>query len=77
MRTASVMSVSLQPGISAQVTRIAKEEKRTVSDVFREALREYTAARVLRDVRKQARKTAKKLKIKPEDIESLIDFGRH
>lgn len=77
MRTASVMSVSLQPGISAQVARIAKEEKRTVSDVFREALREYAATRVLRDIRKQASKTAKKLKIKPEDIESLIDLGRH
>lgn len=76
MRTAKVISVSLSPDMTDEVQEIAKEERRSVSEVFREALRQYVAGRTLNSVRKQARKIAKKKKIRPEDIEDLIDKGR-
>lgn len=76
MQKVKIISISLSPDLNDEVSQIAKEERRTVSEVFREALRQYVAGRILVAVRKQARKTAKKKKIKPEDIENIIDEGR-
>jgi Arc/MetJ-type ribon-helix-helix transcriptional regulator len=76
MRTAKIVSISLPPDIQDEVNQIAKEERRSISEVMREAFRQYAATRVLSTVRKQAKKTNKKLKLKPQDIENLIDQGR-
>ena len=76
MPKVKIISISLPPDLNDEVSAIAKEERRSVSEVFREALRQYAAGRILAAVRKQARMTAKRKKIKPEDIEDIIAKGR-
>lgn len=76
MKTAKIISISLSSDLNKEVVRIAKEERRTISEVFREALRRYAANRILSEVRRQARKAAKKKNIRPQDIERIIDEGR-
>ena len=76
MRTAKVISISLPPDMNAELVQIAKEERRSVSEVFREALRQYAATRAVAEVRRQARKAAKKKGIKPDDINRIVHEGR-
>ncbi len=76
MRTAKVISISLPPDMTDELQEIAKEERRSVSEVIREALRQYATGRTLNAVRKQARKIAKKKGIKPKDIDRIVHEGR-
>ena len=76
MRTAKIISLSLPPDMEKEVQKIAKEEHRTISELFREAFRQYLANRDLAAVRKEARKVVKKMKLKPEDIAELVAAGR-
>jgi Arc/MetJ-type ribon-helix-helix transcriptional regulator len=41
MRTAKTISITLPPELLAQAQEIAKREHRTMSELFREALRRY------------------------------------
>ena len=59
-----------------EVQKIAKEERRTISELLREAFRQYLANRDLVAVRKEGRKIAKKMKLKPEDVEKIVREGR-
>jgi len=76
MRSVKIVSISLPHDLSEEVSEIAKEERRTISEVFREALRQYAAGRVVSKIRKQVSKVVKRKKIKPEDIEDIIDENR-
>ena len=76
MRTAKIISISLPPDLNQEVTKIAQEERRSISEVFREALRQYAANRAVTLVRKQIKKGVKR-KLSPNDIEDIIDEGRH
>lgn len=74
MRTAKVISISLPPDLNEEVAIIAEEERRSISEIFREALRQYAASRTVSEIRKQIKHTKKK--VKPEDIEKIIDSDR-
>lgn len=76
MRTAKVISLSLPPEMEKEVLKIAKEEHRTISELFREAFRQYLANRDLSAIRKEGRKIGKKMKIKPEDVAGIVRSGR-
>lgn len=76
MKTAKVISLSLPPDMEKEVQKVAKEEHRTVSELLREAFRQYLANRDLAIVRKEARKIAKKMKLKPEDVARIVREGR-
>ena len=76
MRTAKVISLSLPPDMEKEVQKIAKEEHRTISELFREAFRQYLANRDLVSIRKEGRKIAKKMKLSPEDVEKAVRAGR-
>lgn len=76
MRTAKVISFSMPPEMEKQAQKVAKEEHRTISELFREAFRQYLANRDLAAVRSEGRKVAKKMKLKPEDIEKIVRDGR-
>jgi metal-responsive CopG/Arc/MetJ family transcriptional regulator len=52
-RTAKLLTISLPPDLYIVAERVAKEEGRTRSELFREALREYL---LTRDVRQEAKK---------------------
>ncbi len=75
-RNAKIVSISLPPDMQTEVNQVAKEERRTVSEVLREAFRQYMALRTLNDVRRQAQKSAKKRKLKPGDVGRIIEEGR-
>lgn len=47
MRTAKVISLSLPPDMEKEVQKVAKEEHRTISELLREAFRQYLANRDL------------------------------
>ena len=76
MRTAKVISLSLPPEMEKEVQKVAKEEHRTISELLREAFRQYLANRDLASVRKEGRSIAKKLKLRPEDVEQMVRAGR-
>ncbi len=71
-----IISISLPPDMTNEVQDMAKEERRSVSEIIREAFRQYAANKALSDVRKVARKSAKKKNIKPEDIEHIVRDDR-
>jgi Arc/MetJ-type ribon-helix-helix transcriptional regulator len=76
MRTAKVISFSMPPDMEEEVQKIAKEERRTISELLREAFRQYLTNRDLATVRKEGHKVAKKMRIKPDDVEKIIRAGR-
>lgn len=76
MRTAKVISLSLPPDMEKEVQKIAKEEHRTISELLREAFRQYLANRDLISIRKEGRKIAKKMKLIPEDVAKIVRTGR-
>lgn len=76
MRTAKVISLSLPPDMEKEVQKIAKEEHRTISELLREAFRQYLANRDLISIRKEGSKIAKKMKLIPEDVAKIVRTGR-
>jgi CopG family transcriptional regulator/antitoxin EndoAI len=76
MRNAKVISISLPPDMNEEIQAIAKEERRSVSEVFREAVRQYAANRALTEVRRQGRKYIKKKGLKPSDVVGIVAAGR-
>ena len=73
---AQVVSVSLPLDMTKEVQEMARDERRSVSEVIREAFRQYAANKVLKEVRKDARKSAKAKGIKPEQVAALVREGR-
>lgn len=76
MRTAKVISLSLPPEMEEEVQKIAKQEHRTVSELLREAFRQYLTNRDLGAIRKEGRKVAKKMKLTPDDVARTVRAGR-
>ncbi len=76
MRTAKVISLSLPPDMELEVQKVAKAEHRTVSELLREAFRQYLANRDLASFRKEGRKVAKRMRLNPEYIEKIVRSGR-
>ncbi|MGE0526590.1 MAG: ribbon-helix-helix protein, CopG family [Bdellovibrionales bacterium] len=76
MRTAKVISLSLPPDMEKEVQKVAKEEHRTISELLREAFRQYLANRDLAAIRKEGRKVAKRMKLKPDDVARIVRAGR-
>ena len=76
MRASKIISVSLPPDMTEEVQEMAKDERRTVSELLREAFRQYAAGKALQDVRKEAGRVAKKRAIKPEDVAQIVREGR-
>jgi CopG family transcriptional regulator/antitoxin EndoAI len=73
-RRSKVYTISLPPDLAARAEAIAKAESRTMSEVFREALRTYNAQRIpkwLEDARAYAA-TRNPLGYTEEDIPRLI-----
>ncbi len=76
MRASKIISLSLPPDMTLEVQEMAKEERRSVSELLREAFRQYAAGKTLQDVRKEAGRASKKNRIKPESVEQIVREGR-
>lgn len=77
-RSSKVLTLSLPQEMFKKAEKIAKDENRTRSELFREALRQYIASRERwQEIRKWGSESAKELGIKSEaDVERLIDEFR-
>lgn len=76
MKKIGTITFSLPSEMGKLVIKLAKVEHRTVSELVREALRQYSAMRTLMEIHKRAKKEAKKRGITEKDIERIIDEGR-
>lgn len=76
MRTSKVLSLSLPPSMYKETQEIAKEERRTFSELIREALRQYIENREWKKLQRYGAKKSKELKISKEDLEKLISDYR-
>lgn len=77
-RSSKVLTVSLPQEMFKKAERIAKDENRTRSELFREALRQYIASRERwQEIRRWGSRSAEELGIESEeDVERLIDEFR-
>ncbi|MEE9591844.1 MAG: ribbon-helix-helix protein, CopG family [Thermodesulfobacteriota bacterium] len=73
MRTTKIMTLSLPPEMVKEVERIVKEENRTKSELFREALRRYIKDKRWLQIRQWGLKISQELEISTEeDVDKLI-----
>jgi CopG family transcriptional regulator/antitoxin EndoAI len=64
------------PEFFDEIEKLAKEERRTKSELVREALRCYIAERELKRIQRYGMKKGKDLGLKEEDVQRLIDEDR-
>ena len=76
MRTTKVLSLSLSPGLLREAERVAKQEGRTRSDLFREALRRYIEERRWAELRRYGARRARTLGLTEPDVGRLIEAYR-
>ena len=78
-RNSVQMTVSLPPQLYKRAMAVARKEIRSKSEMVREALREYIVRREsFLEAREKLAKNLEKRKIRTlEDMERLIDEGRH
>ncbi|MBI2605672.1 MAG: CopG family transcriptional regulator [Deltaproteobacteria bacterium] len=68
MPSAKTITISLPEAMGKEIGRVAKEEHRTISELLREAFRQYTAQRSLHRLAAAGRKSAKAKKLTPKDF---------
>lgn len=75
-KKSETITFSLPSEMGNLVLKLAKSEHRTVSELIREALRQYSSMRILMDLHKKAQRRAKKKGLSAKDVERIIDEGR-
>lgn len=74
MRISRTWTISLPPGMEREAAQAAKQERRTKSELVREALRVYLATRQWQSLQKSVSLRARQRGIASEaDVENLID----
>ena len=76
MRTSKLISISLLPELIEEVERMAKEEKRTRSEFFREAIRRYIKEKKWERIYRYGRLKAQEQGLAEEDVDRLVDEDR-
>jgi len=76
MRTTKLLTISIMPEFLQEIEKVAKEERRTKSELVREALRRYIAAKELRRLQGYGLRKARELGLKEEDVQRLVDEYR-
>lgn len=72
-----IVNISLPKKLLKMADSLATEELRTRSELFREAIRSYLSRELrLKSIFAYGEKQAKKLKIKENEVEKLIDECR-
>ncbi len=67
VRTAKTLSITLPPEMLTRAERIARKEHRTMSELVREALRQYERNRWWDEVNAYGRKSAEKAGVRTEE----------
>ena len=76
MRTMTILSVALAPKLAREAERTAKMKGRTKNDLLCEALRRYLLEEKVHRLQQDGARRAPKLRIKPADVERLIQEYR-
>jgi len=75
-KQADTITFSLPSEMSKMVLELARSEHRTISELVREALRQYSSMKILMELHKKAKIRAKKKGLSAKDVEDIIDEGR-
>jgi CopG family transcriptional regulator/antitoxin EndoAI len=75
-RRSSVLSISLPPEMSSDLDAVASQERRSRSELVREAVRQYILLARWKSLRQKASLKAIEQGLKEEDVERLIDEER-
>ena len=77
MKSAKTISISLPQQLAREADKVARLERRSRSELFREAIRRYMAAREERAFRKKVELAASSLGVRTEDdVERIVDEMR-
>ena len=76
MRNTKLLTISLMPEFLEEIEKLAKEERRTKSELVREALRRYLADKELRRLQRYGLQKAIELGLKEEDVVRLVEEYR-
>ncbi len=76
MRTSTPISITLPPEMLKRAKKLAKVENRTMSELLREAYREYERKRRWDDLNAYGRERAVALGITEEDVPRLVNEVR-
>ena len=76
MRTTKILSLSLPPELLREAERVAKNEGRTKSELFREALRRYIQERRWAELRQYGAQRVRKLGMRETEVGRAIDAYR-
>ena len=72
MRTTKILSLSFPPKLLNAAERLAKQEGRTRSELFREALRRYIQERKWHELQRYGARQAQRLGVTETDVERAI-----
>jgi CopG family transcriptional regulator/antitoxin EndoAI len=76
VRKSSVLSISLPPELSSDLDAVASQERRSRSELIREAVRQYILQLRWKALRQKASLKAVEKGLREEDVERLIDEER-
>lgn len=68
MKTIKTITIALPLEVGKTLQKIAKAEKKTISEFVQEAIRTYKAQQVFTSLAKKGRAIAKKKGLKPKDL---------
>jgi len=72
-RTSKTFTISLPPEMAKEVEEVAKEERRNLSELFREAFRVYREEKELREIKKVQMMMGAKLAAKGITSEEQVE----
>jgi len=75
-RRSSILSISLPPELFSDLDLVASQERRSRSELVREAVRQYILLSRWKTLRQKASLKAIQRGLKEEDVERLIDEER-
>jgi CopG family transcriptional regulator / antitoxin EndoAI len=75
-RRSSILSISLPPELSSDLDSVASQERRSRSELVREAVRQYIFLSRWKTLRQKASLKAIQQGLKEQDVERLIDEER-
>lgn len=75
-QASQTVTISLPPKMIGDIQRVMKEEGRTKSELFREALRHYFEEQEWKKILRYGRKQALKREITEDQVENIVDAYR-
>jgi len=76
MRTSKLVTISLLPELLEEAEKLAKAEKRTRSEFFREAIRRYIEEKKWERIYRYGRMKGQEQGLAEADVERLVDEYR-